>query len=278
MWKGLVKETAEIVADIKGGEIMSIFATIYGFVFIGAAVYYISQGDILVGGALFCLTPISFFVLAIGVKLLLSRFTKDLNSLDGEDVKDDFPKPVGQPAISELAQRFSSHLEKIKKERMDKGDRFTGLGLAFLNEIKSAPPFLGLRNEKPVISTSDEQKLTEFFMASIYMDKYRNVIKGGRYQIRKDDDENTIAKNIYGDEKYKAYVPTRYVFSMGSILELPYVNLERPDSNEFIRKKMKLSNNIEEIKSMLESYQLVRDESIPILRIVYDAAQKTLEG
>ena len=178
------------------------------------------------------------------------------------------------PAIT---RRFSAHLEKIKKERIRNGWEVTGLALRFLNEIKSAPPFLGLRHEKPIISTSDEQTLTEFFLAQKYMEENRDVIKGGRYIIRTGDNPELIAQQKYGHERYAVYVPHLHVYPNGTPLDLPYLNIDRPDHPDDVKRKRSISRDLETIISLSKSYNLTRDDAIPVLRLVYDAAQRTLD-
>jgi len=201
------------------------------------------------------------------VRELIDLLNREHRNLDGEQ----------KEIVSPIVEKFSTHLEELKKERMSKYEwKITGIGLGFLENIKTAPPFLGLRHEKPIISPSDEHTLTEFFIASIYMEKYRDSIRGGTYVIRSGDDAKTIAKSMYGDERYEAYVPAQHTYSNGSILKLPYVNRETTDYSESVKNKIDVSNKIEHIKSLLSSYHLVRDESIPLLRMIYDASQKTL--
>lgn len=173
------------------------------------------------------------------------------------------------PAIFD---RFSFHLDEITK-----GKDIRGVGLGFLSDIKSTPPFLGVRHDKPIISKHDEQILTEFFLAQIYMENNRDAIRGGTYQMRHGDGRKLIAKKVYGDEKYARWVDDRLTYPNGSWLELPYLNLNSPDDSEFIKRKISMSRNTKQIISLLLSYNLVEDEAIPLLRIIYDAAQKTLD-
>jgi hypothetical protein len=176
-----------------------------------------------------------------------------------------------------IAKRFSLNLEKIKEERIKAGWEITGIGLNFLDRVKATPPFLGLHHDKPIISASDERTLTEFFLASIYIEKYREVIKGGRNYIVRDEenDRKAIAKAVYGHEKYEVYVPALHSYISGMVLTLPYINLDRPDHPDEIERIVTISKDTENIISLLEPHNLVRREAIPLLRIIYDAAQKT---
>lgn len=185
------------------------------------------------------------------------------------------PKVKSKLVLPEIVS-FSTNIDEILKKRKAMGERISGISLGFINDIKSAPPFLGLKHNNPVISPKDEQTLTDFFLASMYVEKYRDSIKGGDYTITRGDTQESIAKSKYGNKRYKAYIPYYSYYPNGTILDLPYVNLETPDSNDYIKRKIELSKNIEKIKDMLESYHLVRDESIYVMRMVYDASQMVL--
>lgn len=176
-----------------------------------------------------------------------------------------------------IAKKFSSNLEKIKKERIRTGWKITGISLGFLERIKAAPPFLGLNHDRPTISVEDEAELTEFFQASIYMEQYRDHIHGGEHRIVSGDNRQSIAEKVYGDGRYDYYVKERHVYPIGSILKLPYLNTQRPDHPNDVERKMLISRDLDKINSMLNRYNLTSDEAIPVLRMVYDAAQRTLE-
>jgi hypothetical protein len=110
------------------------------------------------------------------------------------------------------------------------------------------------------------------------MEKYRDVIRGGKNYVIRDGENNarSIAKAVYGHERYEVYVPGLHIYHTGSVLMLPYLNLERPDHPEFVERQVLLYENLDAIKNLLKPYNLVDHESIPLMRMVYDAAQQTL--
>jgi hypothetical protein len=211
----------------------------------------------------------------IAIGLVIFGLVLDLlvGSKRGEETRKPILADVKQttqpPRI--ILERFSFHLDERTKDIT-----ISGLGLGFLNQIKSAPPFLGLQHEHPIISRSDEQALTEFFQAQIYVERNRNFIRGGNYLLTDGDNHKLIAKKVYGHEKYEAWVEEHTEYPSGTWIELPYLNLNTPDHPDFIKQQISISENIEQVASLLQSYRLVKDEALPLLRMIYDAAQKTL--
>jgi hypothetical protein len=210
-------------------------------------------------------------LIAIGLVIFGIMLDLLLGSKRSEETRKSNVGKTSEPSRT-ILERFSFHLDERTKDIT-----ISGNGLGFLHEIKTAPPFLGLRHDTPIISKSDEQTLTEFFRAQTYMEKNRDAIRGGPYQIRHGDNRKLIAKKVYGDEKYEALVEERLTYPNGTWLELPYLNLNSPDHPEFIKRQISISGDNELVVSLLQSYHLVKDEAIPLLRMVYDAALKTLD-
>lgn len=172
-----------------------------------------------------------------------------------------------------LLLRFS-----MKLDNMTSGKEITGMSLRFLNNIKSAPPFLGIQNKKMFISINHEQQLTEFFLARIYVEENQDFIRGGKYQIKESfTSRKEIAKDFYGQEDFEYPVEADFL-PKGTWIELPYVNLKNlSDKSADIHRKLWVSQNVDNIIGMLRQYNLLEDEGIQLMRWVYDAAQKTLK-
>jgi hypothetical protein len=178
----------------------------------------------------------------------------------------------------EIISIFSSQLDELAK-----GNNISGLGRRFLENIKAAPPFLGIQHYQPVISPGVEQTLTEYFLAQEFVKANGKFIRGGRnYQVKREDTWESIAKDIYGDAKFSNNIKDAnrevYSVSAGMSIELPYVNISVSFgmSSGEIDKKYTIAQRkwIEPtLESLRKQFYLVDDEILPLVNWIYDAAQ-----
>jgi hypothetical protein len=93
MWQKIINEISGALTEIRSGDVLSTYATIYGFMFVGATLV-IFQKSVL-GGILFLVfSPIPFFLMAVLTRIALSRFSKDLDSLSHIEEQAKNNKPV----------------------------------------------------------------------------------------------------------------------------------------------------------------------------------------
>ena len=178
---------------------------------------------------------------------------------------------------------FSYHLDKITR-----GKNITGLGRMFLRSVKKAPPFLGIPSEKPILLPVHEKALTEYFQALDFVNKNKNIIRGGTsYQIKRDDTWDMIAEKIYGDVKFirqlQAANPGFYTLSQGVYITLPYIDVSESlgMAPNLIEMKYDIAHDKDKLTRgtfmlLMNQLHLVYDETLELLRWVYDAAQLTL--
>ena len=175
------------------------------------------------------------------------------------------------PQLNPLLSSFSFHLnEMVRGKEMD----ISGASFSFINRAKVAPPFLGF-NES-IISKPDEKILTEYFHAVSFNENNR-IIGGKSYQITNGDNAEIIAKKVYKSKKF-AHLVNAFTFPNGSWIDLPYANLDDPkQSSKSIDELMSVAKNEEVIIELLGKYYLPNHEALEMIRIIYDAAQKTLK-
>ncbi len=80
MWRRLFKEIANVLAEIKSGEILSVYVTFYGLIFIGAAIV-IARKNLVAGLAMLAFAIVPILLLTIFTKIIFSRFANDLLNL-----------------------------------------------------------------------------------------------------------------------------------------------------------------------------------------------------
>ena len=204
-------------------------------------------------------------------------------------------RPVPKLAVSAsptTLDRFSYHLDECLKELIEKLPqvKITGLGLRFLNAVKNAPPFLGLSYSQWdwVIHPDVEQKLTEYFLATEWVDEHDKYIHGGfHYKVKDGDTIESIAANEYGDEKFATELMKAnqggYPVTTGQNIWLPSMDTKYSEEIpiEYVRGQLAIaqyawiSSTIEVVRS---DYSLTVQETLPILLAIYEAAQRTLRG
>ena len=167
---------------------------------------------------------------------------------------------------------FSRHLNEITK-----GEKISSIGRRFLETVKTSPPFLGRRSS--IVSPAVEQKFTEHFLAK----EIRDSIKGkASYRMSGKDTHESIAENVYGDAKYANIVRgASFTIINGTFIHLPYIDITSSLglSPKEIDEKVLCAEDawIEPtVNELVDQFNLVKSETLRLMKWVYDAAQKTL--
>ena len=173
-----------------------------------------------------------------------------------------------------VALRFSMALEKEMKKVS-----FSGRGMIFLNDVKKAPPFLGIKFSKPVIQPTHEKVLTEYFMALDFFNKYGSQIKGGdKYQIKSGETWDKISEKVYGSKNFVSHILTAnkglITPSTGVIINLPRVDVSGVTglTSELIEYKYAIMKSDVVSKTLVELmniFDLVWDEPINLMSLVW---------
>ncbi|HXQ34362.1 MAG TPA: hypothetical protein VN843_10145 [Anaerolineales bacterium] len=170
----LFKEISSTLAEIRAGDIMALYATVWGALLI-AAVIILAQKNTWTSVVLLILSPIPIFIMTVVTKALVSRFRKDLsqdnkNQAEQEKIKElqnttdqrqqvktaeakeeiDIPKSAWQ--MCRVAEEFSSSFRHIR-------DAFV------LESEKDSTDVFAARHK---IAQIHIQKLTEIFQSIKY--------------------------------------------------------------------------------------------------------------
>jgi hypothetical protein len=177
-----------------------------------------------------------------------------------------------------IALKFSTALDKEMKK-----SSFSGRGVIFLNDIKKAPPFLGIKFSKPLIQPEHEKVMTEYFMALDFFNKYGSSIKGGdTYQMKGEKTWEEISEKIYGSSKFVSYIlsANRGVISpppRGTIIRLPRVDVSGTTglTPELIEHKHSILKSDVVSKTLVEltnNFNLVWDETLNLITLIWRTA------
>jgi hypothetical protein len=204
-----------------------------------------------------------------------------LKSRSIQESQNEMPEELPTPKI---VREFARNLDSLTA-----GKNISGLGLRFLNIMKASPPFLGM--EYMEFSLPTEQKLTEYFRALDFTEKYKEYVHGGDlYQIKPEDNNEfeKIAEKIYGNSEFsnriKEETPGVYRLAVGMHIRLPYLDTRKSpdDPQKFLNWQFTIANNFDGIgptfREVAQRYGLLADEAFPLLKTVYDAAQDTLKA
>lgn len=132
---------------------------------------------------------------------------------------------------------FSRHLDA-----MTKGKKISSPAMVFLKRVRIAPPFLGELHSDPVLSPEHEKELTEYFQAWEFVTKHKALIL-----FKGEDEYISESLGVSTD-----YIELQYLISQG--------------------KRVKKT-----LDFLLNSLHLQYSEALELVKIVYDAAQKTLD-
>lgn len=177
-----------------------------------------------------------------------------------------------------IALRFSMALDKEMKK-----SSFSGRGVIFLNDIKKAPPFLGIKFSKPLIQPEHEKVMTEYFMALDFFNKYGSLIKGGdTYQMKGENTWEEISEKIYGNNKFVSHIlsANRGIISpppRGTIIRLPRVDVSGTTglNPELIEHKHSILKSEIVSKTLVEltnNFNLVWDETLNLVTLIWRTA------
>ena len=180
--------------------------------------------------------------------------------------------------------RFSMALDKeIRKSS------FSGRGVIFLNGIKKAPPFLGIKFSKPVIQPQHEKIMTEYFMALDFFNKYGSQIKGGgSYQIRGEETWEEVSEKIYGSNKFVPYIlaanqSVSFPPPRGSFISSPRVDISSntgltPEVIDYKYSIMKSDVVSKTLVELMNNFDLVWDEPLNLMSLVWKTAALSKRG
>ena len=177
-----------------------------------------------------------------------------------------------------IALRFSTALNKEMKKTS-----FSGRGVIFLNDIKKAPPFLGIKFSNPVIQPEQEKVLTEYFMALDFFNKYGNSIKGGgTYQMRDEITWEELSEKTYGSSKYVSHILSANKGAIsapprGTIIRLPRVDVSgaaglTPELIEHKHSILKGDVVSRTLVELMNKYNLIWDETLPLVTLIWRVA------
>lgn len=123
----LFQEIDTILAEIKAGDILNLYAAIWGVILLGAVIYLASK-NIWAAVILLLLSPIPIFILTVLTKAVMGWFSKELKSFSKDNLEtiptssDEFKKgPKDEVNISksawqicELAKEFAGAFRHIR--------------------------------------------------------------------------------------------------------------------------------------------------------------------
>ena len=179
---------------------------------------------------------------------------------------------------AESIERFVSCLDEATK-----GKNVSGLGIIFLNKIKTTPPFLGIDHKEYFLSQNLERQFTEHFSAKDFIKENEEIILGGkRYVGRYGDTLEMIAKRYYGNEKYASYLPF-FIIANGTHYRIPFIDTNESCrmSSEEIEKiyfKADEANMKSVIEEMVGKHNLPEDEIMFLMELIYEAAKEARKG
>lgn len=173
--------------------------------------------------------------------------------------------------------RFSMALNKAIKKAP-----FSGRGMIFLNDVKKAPPFLGIKFSKPIIQPTHEKVLTEYFMALDFFSKYGSQIKGGdKYQIKSGETWEKISERVYGSKNFVSHILTAnkglVTPSTSVVIHLPRIDVSGTTglTPELIEMKhsVLISNNVSKtLVELTNNFNLVLDEALQLFTLIWRTA------
>ena len=173
--------------------------------------------------------------------------------------------------------RFSIALNKAIKKAP-----FSGRGIIFLNNVKKAPPFLGIKFSKPIIQPNHEKVLTEYFMALDFFNKYGNQIKGGdKYRIKSSETWDKISERVYGSKNFVSHILTAnkglITPSAGVVINLPRIDVNgttglTPELIELKHSVLKSDNVSKTLVELTNNFNLVWDETLHLVTLIWRTA------